>query len=299
MAEEDAVLSKFESIVNHFGEAAAQIALVVRGKSEGIEEKVKDAGGKWPAIMQAVGNALPTAEKKVMEGPTANIFGPFAPQGTPDAARDKGIGMERLGMLGQGISSISGGMFGMGQDAEGKSALKDPAQAGKDIMSGIGQMFGALGGPVGQAGMVFAKIVEKGIAVIDFMQQWSEALHEGNMKFAEFSGAMSAVQAEQEVRDIQLSQQRGERRAEAAGYLAEGKSQLATATAPWGDMLSNVQSYIGGVIDRALAGVLTPLNYLASWVGLIDEEGNDDKESPLDKYYKAEYQKRYGKPPRF
>lgn len=288
------VLGKFENILNKFSEAVAQMSAVGKDKFASVENNVAKQGGAGNATWNAIGNWLPTAENKVENNQSQfNV----ANSGSKDAA----TGKERLSMLGSGLKDMGVGAFGA-KTKDGKFAgLQSGAEQGQQIFQGIGNIMGAIGGPVGQVGMIFAKLAEKSIAVIDYMQKYSEELHKANMQFAEFSGSMAAVQAQQDVRDMQLSQERGERRSEAAGYLAEGKSELASATAPWGDMMSNIQSYVGGGIDRLLARLLTPLNFIAEKVGIIStkDDGEGGDQTFLESYFKDEYQKRYGRPIRF
>lgn len=66
-----------------------------------------------------------------------------------------------------------------------------------------------------------AGVAAVGFQAADGLIKFSHTLHANNMKFAEFSGAMSAVAAKAEVREINLSRERGERRAETADRLAK------------------------------------------------------------------------------
>lgn len=76
-------------------------------------------------------------------------------------------------------------------------------------------------------------------SAIDQLNKWSDGLHQTNMGFAEFSGAMAQVQAESQVRKIVLDQQRGDVRAEAARRLSEARDRRERATGELMDAFHN------------------------------------------------------------
>ena len=170
-----------------------------------------------------------------------------------------------------------GGAVGQAQQGLGLLAAGGQGQGGlggaANLLSGAGSLVGMIPG-VGQVGEAFLKLGSTVLESIDRMQKWSNQLHEANMQFAEFSGAMATVQAEQMVRDIELSQKRGDRRAESAEYLAESKSQLDRRAAKVEDFVGNINNYIVGTLDKALVKIIDVLT-----LGLLkdDDEASGGK----------------------
>lgn len=123
----------------------------------------------------------------------------------------------------------------------------------KSELGAFGDFTKALGAPGSKPIRAVTDFADQVIKAADRLKMWSEQLHYANMRFAEFSGAMAAVQAEQEVRDIQLSVERGQRRAASARYLAEGKSTLERSTAPYEDFAANIRNTAGGFLDKYFA----------------------------------------------
>ncbi len=167
------------------------------------------------------------------------------------------------------------------------------ASASAGGMSGLGEAFGEISkvaeripGPWGRVVEYGTKFAEVLLKSADALKNWSEDLHKFNMQFAEFSGAMAGVQARQEVRDINLSMERGQRTAGSAEYLAEGKSQLAKATSGVEDTYESLKNAVAGALDRFAASALEKMGIsdffrkaaeaINKWLG----SGSQDK----DKY---------------
>ena len=245
------VLGKFENILNKFSEAVAQMSAVGKDKFASVENNVAKQGGAGNATWNAIGNWLPTAENKVENNQSQfNV----ANSGSKDAA----TGKERWSMMGSGLQQMGMGFGATKNNKDGNMVAKTGSEQGQDIFKGIGSIMGAVGGPVGQVGMLFAKLAEKTLVAVDFMQKYADSLHKVNMQFAEFSGSMAAVKAQQEVRDMQLSQERGERRANSAEYLAKGKSELARSTSQGEDFMGRLNNYGGGILARLGTIINTP-----------------------------------------
>jgi len=103
-------------------------------------------------------------------------------------------------------------------------------------LSSLGKALGPGGKTLAAVGGFAAGLVGSFAAI----REWGDHLHQSNMQFAEFSGAMAAVQQEQRARDIQLSYQRGNRRADAARDLAESRHELNRHVAAVVDPVMNV-----------------------------------------------------------
>src|SRR5205085_10495352 len=96
------------------------------------------------------------------------------------------------------------------------------------VTGGVGTALGAAIG--GQAGAVLggtAATVSKFGSVlaesIDRLRHWGDALVQANLKWADFSGAMSAVKAEQRSFDIHRSQRMGGSLAPTARQFVEAR----------------------------------------------------------------------------
>lgn len=129
--------------------------------------------------------------------------------------------------------------------------------------------------------------------VTESLRNFSERLHTANSQFAEFSGGMSAVMAAQEVRDIELGQERGDRRALSADYLAKGGHELNRNMGHIEDLFATIKNLGTGLFDR-LADVVTKpfgdtasklndyINKIAEKLGLGDE-GAESTETAFNK----------------
>ena len=127
--------------------------------------------------------------------------------------------------IGAGINSLgtlASTRSGPAAAKAGADALTGLATGGVDIAVALSAMTGPVGIAAGAAAKLGGALLKVGIDVT----QWGEQLHETNMQFAQFSGAMAGVQARQMVRDINLSRIRGERRAEGAEALAEQRHSV-------------------------------------------------------------------------
>lgn len=113
---------------------------------------------------------------------------------------------------------------------------------------------------------------------VDRLREWTDSLHEGNMQFAEFSGAMGAVKAKADVDAMQLSRQRGDRRAGDAATLSESRSNLNNKMAPIEDLISKVQGKFATVGNNILAAVIDLPSKLAEKI--LGKENNGDLIDP-------------------
>jgi hypothetical protein len=173
--------------------------------------------------------------------------------------------------------------FGQGASQVKDAAMSVPFSPGAeseqvgDIMGGLGKLASAI--PViGKPIEAMGKLGEVTFNAVGKLQHWTESLHSANMQFAEFSGSMAAVQAAQEARDIQLSHERGERRAKSAEYLAEGKSNLSENLAPIKDLVGNVTNYIGGALSNLGAVIISPITAISKLLqGEFTKKGTDSE----------------------
>lgn len=104
---------------------------------------------------------------------------------------------------------------------------------------------------------------------VEGLRSFNDNLHSANMRFAQFSASMAIVEANQEVRDILLSQKRGERRAESAEYLAEGRNQLEQKMARIEDATANIKNWLTGYFDRTITRFIEKAE---KWLNMQEKE---------------------------
>lgn len=127
----------------------------------------------------------------------------------PDEMIERG---RMRGGIGGSLESATGhGIRGLQRDR--------PLQGIGDMMGGAGEV---TGGPVRS----FFKLNEILLKTVDRLRTWNDRLHEGNIRFAEFSGSMFAVQQQSQNRQDILDMQKGEALAPSAKELAETKDKL-------------------------------------------------------------------------
>lgn len=240
---------------------------------------------------QGMGPQLPTAQERMMAGLRgawndrnplmalqhgggllAGKLQQFSAQGFADKGSDLlEAGHEARGKAYQGIGhlmqGLKGGENGVGSLLRGVSKVSEGAQASGALGSVGGGVAGAVGG-VAALGAAAYEGMKK-------VQEWGDSLHKANMQFAEFSGAMAGVEARQEVRDMQLSRERGERRAASAEYLAEGKNGLDKSMAVIEDSVAVLSNYVTGTLARVIN---IAAEAIADVIKLLPGWGKSDKD---------------------
>ena len=142
-----------------------------------------------------------------------------------------------------------------------------------DQISGMGK---AAGGAVSMLPVPGAQLAGKSLELfakvlggtIDTLQQWGRSIRDANFRFAEFSSSMAQVQAEHEMRQVQLDRERGDRRAPWAKEGVEAADRFDRAIAPLSDALDKISTKIKTWI----------LNGSASIVQAITGKGNASKD---------------------
>lgn len=255
------------------------------------------AGKGLPQIdfKKMLGTDIPAAMTKDAPSPWERVKNMF------------GYGSNPASPPGGGGGSGGGGGGSVGGMAGGsKRNVSGGTQGGLPGASGMGEALGGLGdaglksgNPYAMAAGAVAKLGEAGFKAVERLKDFADKLHDSNMQFAEFSGSMANVAAEQRTRDIEFSRQRGERRAESARYLAEGKSKLAENFAGFGDAGANLQNWLGGLLTNAFAKVTTPLGWIGDKLSELTSGSSDDKggKDSLDAG-KRHWTGQYGRPAR-
>lgn len=120
----------------------------------------------------------------------------------------------------------------------------------------------ALFGVVGSAGEALAVVGAFGIALYETIQgvrEWSRSLMESNFRIGEFSGAMQAVAAQQEIRNIELSMARGDARAGSTAVLSDAVYQLDKTLMPLENQIANAKNELSAKFLDGLNTVLVPI----------------------------------------
>lgn len=182
-------------------------------------------------------------------------------------------GERQAGRVLQGVSKLSevgGGLPAAGFTAA--SAMVDPST----IIPSLEML----------AGPLMMKVTES-------LRNFSERLQANNFQLAEFSGGMSAVMAAQQVRDIELGQERGDRRALSADYLAKGGHELNRNMGHIEDLFATIKNLGTGLFDRLADAVTKPfgdtavklndyINAIAEKLG-IGDAGAESTETAFNK----------------
>jgi hypothetical protein len=172
-----------------------------------------------------------------------------------------------IGLVGAGLGQMSGGA---GQAVNSQQLGGNIAGAGQ-MLGGAGLIAaGAVGGPFGMAigaAATVAGTFAKGLGdSLEALRKWNDGLLEGNLKFAEYSAAMSMVAAKQMTDEIQLSQERGDRRAGPAAAQQEGRMQLERSLAPLEDSIQNIYSMFSGAGSSWLAEKINLITVAVTFV---------------------------------
>ena len=161
----------------------------------------------------------------------------------------------------------------------------------------------AIGQKTGIPGLdTIGKFGEKLTGAIDKLHDWTDALHQSNMQFAEYSHSMAQVQAEALQREVELNRSKGEARAGSARVLEEGRSSLDTNTSEIGNLAADLKNYIGGYMDVIVGECLKPINEackdIRRWLGKKDEDDKAVDTAEWMSEYGEKYYKEYGRPGR-
>lgn len=178
------------------------------------------------------------------------------------------------------ILQSAGGALESGQTiasrlGQGAGASSSPFSAAGGALSAAGGMMMSSGNPYAMVAGAVAKFAGTLLEGVDKIRNWGNQLHEANMQFAEFSGAMAAVQAQTEIQEFQLKRSQGDNRAESAAYLAGGKLDLDKAMAPLENLWAKIENYVGGTVLTLLSKLLIPLTLLGEVLGGGDSETAD------------------------
>lgn len=172
----------------------------------------------------------------------------------------------------QMVADVKGAFGGVTRSIKGETV--------GEVGIGVGQSIEHAGKLSGFKGIEWlGKLGETAAEASDRLREWAKGMHDANMQFAEFSAVMTEVQVEQRVRNIELSQQRGERRAASAKTLAEGRSRLESSVAPWEDLWARIKGEFTGQVLSYLGMAVELIAKIPGVGGLINppETGAGDR----------------------
>lgn len=210
-----------------------------------------------------------------------------AAQQAPQAARLGLFGSLFKGAVGQAGAAVGARSFG---------------QVGGNILGAGANLAAMSGGPIGMAASAALKLGEGLMTAVDKLRAFSEQLLESNFRFAEFSGAMKRVEVENEIRMMRLSRERGERRADSTRNLAEARSRLETAIAPWEDAWARMKNEIFAELLEGMTLLVEGVNNILESLG-IEFSKNKHPEEAMNQFMKeigaARWFEKFGRPARF
>lgn len=315
-------VDRLDKAMGSVGELDARLGLQdVRGHRDRAEEAVDYEKEKRDALGKRVGEARKAyageqeeASKPVPKAPSKwdtlrkylgqyDTWGKaFSGAGEGAAEGEAGAGAAEAGGA-EAAGGAAGGVAGLAIMG-GKKVLEKVKKSFDELGKAWGsEKFGDVGSHLAKSSEVvtgmFGKLAARGFESIEKLRKWNEELHESNMQFAEWSGAMAAVQARQEVRDILLSKQRGDNRAESAEALAKSKHDLNETLAPSEDMWAKFKAFNTTLVNMGVSNLLTKLLPGVELLGVIAGFGPDGEPGghigeQLEEAGKEEWSRAYG-----
>lgn len=233
---------------------------------------------------------------------------PRAMEGDPSAIFE--LVKEGFELVKQNMEAIVEHVKGMARAVDKgmtSDKLEDELGAAVDFgKEGAGAFVRAAGGPI--AGPIvdmmmqmnpMIKFQEAIVGSIATLRRWNDAVHQANMKFAEFSASMSMVQARAEWRRILLEQERGERRSGSAEYFEQGRFMTEQRMAKWEDGFANAKhlvlgslNRIGNLIADIIPGVGIAEKLLELWNEMFRRNKGDIFQTPFIELSRREQDKR-------
>ncbi len=285
-------------------------------RSVDIPPPVPDGGGKPPKKPtdgekgdgEGEGDGDDAAKKKPKE--------PKAPKAPDDdhfyksmgkvRQRDAASRMFRAGGISEWAarqSSRAGHI--LSQDTASGAAGASAEAAGSSTVA-LEKKLGLGGGRLEKGTKAIADIFEAITDGVGKLRNWNDEILKGNLQFKEFSSKMAQVAAAQEIADIQLSQERGERLATTAGFQQRGRQHFEQGITQWDDLWNSGRNILSGVASELGAAILAPFapmagplqRYLDTLVG-GDNDNKTGKDWLDDAIDRANQDQAWGKPRRF
>jgi hypothetical protein len=258
----------------------------IGGALKGLLGKMFGGGGKDGKGVPTGGLALASLLGGGIEGATGSstqqMTSALVGGGMAEGVAADPVSMAAMKMAGMGKAMLvdaPGEMLGGLAKAAGSASKGDLAGAGSDTFKGAADALGAIAEkspPViqqfYQAGQGLMLLGKAAFDAFGTIRDWTTTLHQANVTFAEYSNSMAQVKAQQEVRQIQLDRERGERRAASAKDLAESRDRLNRAIAPIEDAWAGLMNRLGSMINDSLVPVV---QQIANALGIDTEKVGD------------------------
>lgn len=145
-------------------------------------------------------------------------------------------------------------------DAGVKSSATGVAGSLASAGGGIGDKLMMTGNPYAMAGGAVLKFASGMSDAMGKVREWGDHLHEQNRTFAEFSGSMAAVMAQDDARRIWLQREQGERRAQSAKDLAEARFRLDATLAPLEDAFAKLKNQIVAGLSDSITNAIKKID---------------------------------------
>lgn len=146
-------------------------------------------------------------------------------------------------------------MFGAMSSDRAEDVMAGVTGAAKSFVDGVDDVLGGTGILKNTVGLLVQATGAFSTA-LGAVRQFSDNLHANNMKFSDVSSSMARVAAMQEVREIRLRQERGERRGASAEALAQSKNRLDRLLAPSEDAWAVTMNRVGTLLNNTTANIL-------------------------------------------
>ncbi len=211
------------------------------------------------------------------------------------------IAQERFERIGSGFSKVKQGIAAMTPTATAAGDEMSGVAGGFKAISGAGEMLGGMGGAAEGLGAVLGPVGAFGAALVggvEKLQEWSKSLHNANMQFADFSGSMAQVKANQDIRDEILNMRKGEARAGSAEHLAQGMNSLNEALAPIENGIANLANQIVGNLALWCGEIIKKIEKLIPGFK-ADEDKGINLLSEWDEISNEKWHQTYMRPQRF
>lgn len=266
-------------------------AIADLGKPDPDSPTAKAVGQMTPKNFQAFfaqsGGAM-AGGAGIAESATAAVGGAEAAAGGP-----AGLALAAaLKQMDKGIKFIGDVNHAMADAARSEGA----GEAAGKLIGGGGKAVGdMIGGPVGELVSKFATVGEAVVGATDQLRNFDREILNASFRFSEFSSAMSAVEAQQEIRDIQLGMRKGDTQASSANKLAEAMSDLNDALLPYDNAWAQFRNQVLAALTSTAAQTVTTasnsaylriltthVKWVAEWLGAKFED-DDDKLTDVNK----------------
>ncbi len=210
------------------------------------------------------------------------------------------VAQERFAKISEGFKTVRAGVNAIAPTATAGAEVSGVGGAFK-ALGGAGEMLGGMGGAAEALGAVLGPVGAFGAALVggvEKLQEWGKSLHDANMQFAQFSGSMAQVQANQDLRDQMLNMRKGEARAASAEHLSQGMNSLNQALAPIENGIANLGNKIVGNLALWAGEIIKKIEKLIPWLEDNEEEGLNPL-SEWDEIANEKWHQTYMRPARF